>query len=281
MLLRFLIISIFLIGLSSCSKNEQIVYEPVKKTDPFVLYKEGLEAFERFDYFFANKKFSEAELNFTEIEYAAKSAIMSCYSLYGINFYDESIETIKRYLKTYPSDKNIIYAHYLLAIIYFEQIGDEKKDIKPLIDAEKQIDFFLKKYPDTDYALDLKFKKDLIHNQLAAKELYVAKYYISTQKWIPAINRLKNIINNFDKTVFVEEALFRLVEIHYHIGLESEAEKYASILGYNYNSSEWFAKSYKILNKNYDLKKTVIAKNKNQKKQSEKSFLSKIIEMIN
>ncbi len=281
MLLRFLIISIFLIGLSSCSKNEQIVYEPVKKTDPFVLYKEGLEAFERFDYFFANKKFSEAELNFTEIEYAAKSAIMSCYSLYGINFYDESIETIKRYLKTYPSDKNIIYAHYLLAIIYFEQIGDEKKDIKPLIDAEKQIDFFLKKYPDTDYALDLKFKKDLIHNQLAAKELYVAKYYISTQKWIPAINRLKNIINNFDKTVFVEEALFRLVEIHYHIGLESEAEKYASILGYNYNSSEWFAKSYKILNKNYDLKKTVIAKNKNQKEQSEKSFLSKIIEMIN
>ena len=102
------------------------------------------------------KKFSEAELNFTEIEYAAKSAIMSCYSLYGINFYDESIETIERYLKTYPSDKNIIYAQYLLAIISFEQIGDEKKDIKPLIDAEKQIDEFIKKYPDTDYAIRLK-----------------------------------------------------------------------------------------------------------------------------
>ena len=282
MFTRFLIISFFLIGLSSCSKEQQIVYEPAKKSDPYVLYKEGLEAFKRFDYFFANKKFSEAELNFEQVEYAAKSAIMSCYSLYGINFYDEAIETIKRYLKTYPSDKNIIYAHYLLAIIYFEQIGDEKKDIQPLINAEKQIDFFLKKYPDTDYALDLKFKKDLIRNQLAAKELYVAKYYITTQKWIPAINRLKNIINNFDKTIFVEEALFRLVEIHHHIGLESEAEKYASILGYNYNSSEWFAQSYKIFNKVYDFEKTVIAKNNgNRKKQTEKSFLSKIMEMIN
>ncbi len=265
-------------GLSSCSKKEQIVYEPAQNSDPFILYKQGLEAFERFDYFFANKKFSEAELNFKQVEYAAKSAIMSSYSLYGINFYDDAIETINRYLKTYPSDKNIVYAHYLLAIIYFEQIGDEKKDIQPLMDADKQIDYFLKNYPNTDYALDLKFKKDLIQNQLAAKELYVAKYYISTQKWIPAINRLKNIVSNFSKTVFVEEALHRLVEIHFHIGLDQEAEKYANILGYNYNSSEWFAQSYKILNRDYDLKKTGIDKN-NQK--NEKSFLSKIIEMIN
>ena len=89
---------------------------------------------------------------------------------------------------------------------------------------------------------------------MAAKELFVAKYYISTQKWVPAISRLKIIIKNFNETVFVEEALHRLVEIHYHLGLESEAKKYAKILGYNYNSSEWFKQSYKILNKDYNIK---------------------------
>ena len=114
--------------------------------------------------------------------------------------------------------------------------------------------------------MDLKFKKDLIQNQLAAKELYVAKYYISTQKWVPAINRLKNIIHKFDKTIFIEEALHRLVEIHYHIGLDNEAKNMQNILGYNYNSSEWFEQSYKILNKNYEIRNSYYKKKKDQKK---------------
>ena len=177
----FLLILIF-----SCSKNNDLVYQSSNKVDPYILYKEGLEAFETNDFFFANKKFSEAELNFEKVELAAKSSIMASFSLYGINFYDDAIENLERYLKTYPSDKNIIYAHYLLAMIYFEQISDEKKDLKPLLQANKKIDFFLNKYPDTDYAIDLKFKKDLIQNQLAAKELFIAKYYISTQKWVPS-----------------------------------------------------------------------------------------------
>ena len=138
-----------------------------------------------------------------------------------------------------------------MAIIYFEQIGEEKHDLKPLLEAEKKIDFFLKKYPNSEYAIDLNFKKDLVENQFAAKELHIAKYYISVQKWVPAINRLKTIVNDYDKTIFIEEALHRLVEIHYHIGLKEEAKKYANILGYNYNSSEWFEESYKLLNKDY------------------------------
>ena len=202
---------------------------------------------------------------------------MSSFSLYGINFYDEAEENLKRFLKLYPSDKNVMYAHYLLAIIYFEQITDEKKDLKPLIEANKKIDYFIERYPNTDYAIDLKFKKDLIINQLAAKELYVAKYYISTQKWVPAINRLKIILNKYDKTIFVEEALHRLVEIHYHLGLEEEANKFASILGYNYNSSEWFEQSFKILNKDYDIQK--ISTNKKETKK-ESGFLKKVFEMI-
>ena len=232
-------------------------------------------AFEKKDYFFASKKFDEAELNFDKPRLAAKAAIMSSYSLYGINFYKEAEENLKRFLKVYRADDNIIYAHYLLAIIYYEQIQDEKKDLKPLLRASQQIDFFLEKYPDSDYATDLKFKKDLIQNQLAAKELYIAKYYISIQKWIPAIKRLKNIVENYDKTIFIEEALHRLVEIHYYLGLQDEAKKYASILGYNYNSSEWFKQSYKVLNKDYKLNKKI-----NEPEKKRDNLFKKIINVI-
>ena len=273
---RILIILCSILFLFSCTK-EEVIYQPSNAVDPYKLYKDGLEAFENNDFFFASKKFSEAELNFKDVDLAAKSAIMSSFSLYGINFYNEASENLERYLKTYPSDKNVIYAHYLLAIISFEQISDEKKDLEPLLQADSKIDFFIKKYPDSDYAIDLKFKKDLIQNQMAAKELFVAKYYISTQKWVPAISRLKIIVKNFSNTIFVEEALHRLVEIHYHLGLEVEAKKYAKILGYNYNSSEWFEQSYKILNKNYvinDKKKTA------EKKKKEEGLFNKIIKMI-
>ena len=261
MLKKVSIIIFYFIIFSACSKNqEEIIYQPLEKTNPYELYKEGLTAFESNDFFFANKKFSEAELNFEQTEFAAKSAIMSIFSLYGLNFYEEANENLDRYFKTYPADKNIIYAHFLQAVIYFEQISDEKKDLKPLLQANKKIDFFLKNYPNTEYAIDLKFKKDLIQNQIAAKELFVAKYYISIKKWVPAIQRLKIIVNQYDKTIFIEEALHRLVEIHYHLGLENEAKKYANILGYNYNSSEWFEQSYKILNKNYEFDNNEVIK---------------------
>ena len=279
MILRIFVIIILTINLNSCSKkNKEIVYEPKQKIDAFNLYKEGLDAFEKNDFFFASKKFTEAELNFRNVDLAAKSALMSAYSLYGINFYDEALDSLNNYLKIYPSDKNIVYAHFLIAIIYFEQIKDEKKDINPLIKAHDKIIFFLEKFPNTDYAIDLKFKKDLIENQLAAKEMYVAKYYISIKKWIPAINRLKIIVKKYDKTIFIEEALHRLVEIHYHIGLESEAKKYASILGYNYNSGEWFKQTYKVLNKDYKINEKTILSDKNSDK--EKSFIKRIIKMI-
>ena len=271
----FITVIILALSLFSCSKNEPI-YQPTEKSNPYTLYQEGYVAFEKNDFFFANKKFLEAEANFENLDQAAKAAIMSCFSLYGINFYDEALNNLDRFLKTYRANENVIYAEYLKAIIYFEQMSDEKKDIKPLLDAKKQINFFINKYPDTDYSIDLKFKKDLVENQLAAKELFVAKYYISVQKWIPAINRLKIILKQYDKTVFIEEALHRLVEINFHIGLENEAKKYANILGYNYNSSEWFKQSYKILNKDY-----VITKRPNQESTNEKdSIIKKIIKMI-
>ncbi len=276
MLNRINLICLCLVFLFSCSKDKNI-YNPSLKKDPFILYKEGIEAFENNNFFYASKKFSEAELNFKNVELAAKSSIMSSFCLYGINFYSEAVDNLERFLKSYPSDKNVIYAHYLIAIIYFEQISDEKKDLKPLIKADKKIDFFINLYPNSDYAIDLKFKKNLIRNQLAAKELFIAKYYISTQKWVPAINRLKEIFENYDETIFIEEAMHRLVEIHYHIGLEKEAEKYAKILGYNYNSSEWFQQSYKIFNQEYDIKKEM---SKIEDLKKDKTLFKKIIEMI-
>ena len=272
MVIRIIIILSFILFFSSCSKDE-IIYKPSEQIDPFKVYSEGLEAFNQNDFFYANKKFSEAELNFENIELAAKSAIMSSFSLYGINFYQEAEESLIRFLEKYPSDKNVIYAHYLLAIIYFEQISDEKKDLAPLIKADKKIDDFVERFPDTDYTTDLKFKKNLIQNQLAAKELFVAKYYISVQKWVPAINRLKVIVNKYSTTIFIEEALHRLVEIHYHLGIGSEAQMYTQILGYNYNSSEWYQESYKILNKDYKIKKDKKIKKKD-------GLLKKIIKRI-
>tara|TARA_A100001011_G_C14122313_1_gene761787 strand:+ start:173 stop:1003 length:831 start_codon:yes stop_codon:yes gene_type:complete len=275
MFFRFFLIVLFSLVLNSCSKNNEIEYNASKEREnAFEIYKEGLEALNINDFFYASEKFSKAEINFSSPEHAAKAAIMSAYSLYAINLYDEAEDNLNRYLESYPADANLIYAHYLLAIIQFEQITDEEYDLAPLLESKKKIDFFLNKYPKTDYAIDLEFKKSLLQNQFAAKELYIAKYYIGVQKWIPAIKRLKVIVDRYNETVFIEEALHRLVEINYHIGLENEANKYASILGYNYNSSEWYEMSYKILNKDY---KKIIKKSKKKEK---KNLLNKIIEII-
>lgn len=272
MRIRLIFYIIFALFLLSCSKDKDI-YTPTVKLDPYKIYKEGLDSFNENQFFFASKKFSEAEINFISPSAAAKSAIMNSFSLYAINFYDEAEESLNRYLKVYPADKYKIYAHYLLAIISYEQIGEEKHDLKPLLDAKKKIDFFLVEYPNSEYAIDLNLKKDLVTNQFAARELYIAKYYIKVQKWVPAINRLKIIVKDYGKTVFIEEALHRLVEIHYHLGLEEEANSFAAILGYNYNSSEWFKQSYKILNKNYNFKKQ-------EKSQKDKTLFKKIIDKI-
>ena len=269
---KIVYLSLITFTLFACSKKEP-EYTPTVKVDPYLLYEEAYEAFENGEYFFASKKFFEAELNFKILEYASKSAIMGSYCLYGINFYDEALESLERFLKKYPADQKIAYAHYLIAIIYYEQITDEKKDLGPLIKTRDKIDFFIEKYPDNEYSLDLKFKRDLIINQMAAKELYIAKYYISVQKWIPAINRLKNIVEKYEKTIFIEEALHRLVEIYYLIGLEDKANNYAKILGYNYNSGKWFEQSYKILNKDYK----IIKKSPKIKKDN---FIKKIIKKI-
>ena len=255
-----LIVALFyLLILSGCSK-EEVSVKPPDINQSYKIYEEGLNAMKKNDFFFAAQKFSEAEKILPRIEDAGKALLMSGFCYYSINFYDEAQFTLENYLKKYPAGKDVEYASYLHALTHYEQILDEKKDLGPLLISKKIIKDYIKKYPNNEYSLDLKFKLDLIQNQLAAKEVYVAKYYIKTQKWIPAINRLKNVVNFYDETVYIEEALHRLVEIYYNLGLIDEAQKTAKTLGYNYNSSEWYEKSYALLNKDYSKEKSELEK---------------------
>ena len=250
--MRLIILSFLILLLFSCTKTEVKDSEPLStKQEAMDIYKDALSSMEEGQYLIASEKFDQSESLLPQTEWAAKSALMSSYCLYTVSFYDEAILNLKRFKKLYPADPNIDYASYLIAVIYYEQILDEKKDIEKLIFTKDAIEDFLKKYPNTDYAMDLKFKLDLVINQMAAKEISIARFYIQNEKWIPAINRLKIVVEKYDKTIFVEEALFRLVEIYYRIGLIDEAKAAASLLGYNYNSSEWYEKSYTVLNKNY------------------------------
>mgnify|MGYP005993941311 CR=1 FL=1 len=247
-------ILIILIFFFSCSKKEPEV-KNIKKVsqelEMTMAYNDAYEKLKNNDTYNAAQKFLEAELLFPQSSWAPKSALMASYSLYLQNYYSEALTNLNRYLKTYPKDKNISYAHYLIGICYYEMIEDEKRDIDPLLKARDKFELVVENYPDTDFALDSKFKLDLIKDILASKEMYLARHYQKKNKWIAAINRYKNILEEYDQTIFVEEALHRLVEINYKIGLIEESRKYASILGYNYQSSEWYKKSYKIFNREY------------------------------
>ncbi len=271
-----LIILIFLIAFN-CSKKEEISVKPPDENKAYEIYKEALSSMKKGDFFYAAKKFSEAEKILPVVEQSAKASLMTGFCYYSINFYDEAIEGLKDFLRKYPADKNKEYASYLMVLSYYEQILDEEKDIGPLVKSQEMIKSYINEYPNTDYSLDLKFKLGLIKNQLAAKELYVAKYYIKTQKWIPAINRLKNVIKNYEETIFVEEALHRLVEIYYNLGLIDEANKAAKILGYNYNSGEWYENTYALLNKDYIKEQKELSK---KSKKNETGLVKRTINKI-
>ena len=263
-----ILLSIFI--LNGCSKNDKeisLIKEINQEDEMIQAYKEGVKALDENDTFFAAKKFLEAELLYPQSEWASKSSLMASYAYYIEGNYSEALYNLERFLKTYPKDPRIDYVHYLIGLSYYENIEGEKKDIKPLIEAKNNFKFVIQNYPNTDFALDSKFKIDLINDVLASKEMYLGRHYIKKEKWVAAINRFKIVLNDYDTTIYTEEAIHRLVEIHYKIGLEGEAKKYASLLGYNYLSSEWYKKTYSILNKEY---KTI--KVENEKKSLKEKF---------
>tara|TARA_B100000579_G_scaffold260149_1_gene214329 strand:+ start:1538 stop:2377 length:840 start_codon:yes stop_codon:yes gene_type:complete len=268
---KVLLLSLFFV-LSSCGADKEkvsVVKEKDIELQMIDAFKEGYEALEDGDVFFAAKKFNEAELLYPQSVWAPKASLMAAYAWYSQNYYYDAVFELNRFIETYPNDKNIPYAHFLLGMCYYENIIDERKDLEPLIRAKKKFEFIIEEYPDTDFALDATFKIGLIEDIMAAKEMYIGRHYIKKGKWIPAINRFKIVLKDYGTTIFVEEALHRLVEIHYKIGLTEEANKYASLLGYNYQSSKWYEESYRVFNKNYQVKI------KNKKKKSKNFIIRK------
>ena len=259
----------------SCSK-ENIKKSSInqKSLDLQVIeaYEEGMKSLKEGDVLFAAKKFNEAEILFPQSVWAPKAALMAAYSYYSQDYYLDGIQELKRFVKVYPKHKNIDYAYYLLGVSYYEQIVDEKKDLESIINAKKTFNLLINNYPNNEYSLDAEFKLDLINDILASKEMYIGRYYFQRKKWIPAINRFKTVIDEYERTIYAEEALHRLVEVYYTIGLVEEAKKYAKLLGYNYQSSEWYEKTYIVFDKMYEKKK--------KKKMKEKRSLVKKIKSL-
>ncbi len=255
-ILKILILYSLILLFISCSKDNKvsIVKEKNIETQMIEAFEEGYKELEDGDVLFAAKKFNEAELLYPQSSWAPRAALMSAYAYYSQDYYYDAEYELKRFLKVYPNEKDIPYAHYLLGMVYYERIVDEKKDLGPLVMAEEKFRFIVKNYPNTDFALDSSYKLDLIQDYLASKEMYIGIHYMKKKKWIAAINRFKNVVNTYEETSFIDEALHRLVELHYKLGLIEESQKYATLLGYNYQSSEWYSKSYKIFNKNYKTK---------------------------
>ena len=260
---NFIYLFFVVLLLISCSKKEvknSIIKEKSLDLQVLEAYKEGKKSLEGGDVLYAAKKFNEAETLFPQSTWAPQSALMSAYSYYIQDYYGDAIAELIRFKKIYPKHKNIDYANYLLAICYYEQIVDEKKDLQSILKAKETFAILIKNFPNTEYALDAEFKVDLINDILASKEMYIGRYYLEKKKWIPAINRFRTVLDDYETTIYVEEAIHRLVEVYYILGMKEESKKYAKLLGYNYKSSLWYEKSYIVFNKSYESKK--IKKNK-------------------
>ena len=260
----YLVLAFVATLLLACSKKEikeSIIIEKSMESQVLEAYQEGMRALNENDVLYAAKKFNEAEILFPQSSWAPKSALMASYSYYKQDYYADAIAELQRFLKIYPRHKNISYAYYLLAMCYYEQIVDEKKDLESIQNAKETFEILIDKFPNTEYSLDAKFKIDLINDTLASKEMYLGRYYVDRKKWIAAINRFRTVVDEFDQTIYTQEALHRLVEIHYMIGLEQEGKKYANLLGYNYQSSIWYEKSYSIFDKMYEENKKKNLKN--------------------
>lgn len=237
----------FLIILFSCSKNDNLIKKPEKVLPLNILYKKAYLAFENSEGEEAIKLFQKVETNYSYSEWAPKATLMITYIYYDSAEYPQAIKYANKFKKNYQGNASISYAEYIIALCLYEEINVISKDQTNSNLAKRQFEKIIKKYPNSFYAEDAKYKIDLINEQLAGKHMYLARYYMEKSKWTAAILRLKIIEKEYANTVYIEEALHRFVEIYYKLGNIKEAKKYASLLGYNFNHSDWYKKTYKII----------------------------------
>lgn len=266
----FIVLIFFLV--SFCGSETKKLPEKKTKIPLSVLYKKAYQNFENGSYQNALDDFNKIESDYSYTEWASKALLMKAFIYYDSAKYIEALEHLQRYKKLNKGNKNIAYVEYLSAMCLFDQLNFTGKDQSNSELALRQFQKIIQEYPNTVYAAESKFKIDLVNDQLAAREMYIARYYQIKGRWPAAIQRLNNVLENYKTTIYVEEALHRLVEVHYKLGNFEIAKKYAAVLGYNYNSSDWYKKSYKIIvDKNFE----------NTKKSEKLSFKEKLKKLFN
>lgn len=230
--------------LAGCSseKKDDYVERPVEE-----LYNEAMDAAENNEFYKAAKAFEEVERQHPYSVWATKAQLMAAYALYERNKYDDAIVQLDRFIQLHPGNKDAVYAYYLKGLCYYEQITDVRRDQKMTEQAMKTLQEVIDRFPTSGYAKDARLKVDLARDHLAGKEMAIGRYYQVNGEYLAALNRFKAVIENYQTTTHVPEALHRMVEIYTALGMKQEAEKTAAVLGYNFPGNEWYQDTYSLV----------------------------------
>ena len=243
---------ILLLFVVSCGGKDNQIKKPEKIPPLDILYKVAFQSYEEGDWNRSIELFQKVETRYSFSEWAPKATLMIMYINYEAGESVQTLQYAKKFKKLYPKNESIDYVEFITALTFYEEINVVSRDQTNSVAALNQFKMIIKKYPNSIYADEAQFKIDLINEQLAGQHMYIARYYMKKSKWIAALKRLNIIISDYDTTIFAKEALHRLVEIYYRLGNIKLAKKYAATLGYNFNDSDWYKKTYKIIgDKNY------------------------------
>jgi outer membrane protein assembly factor BamD len=249
MSLRFLVIA-GVLALGACASENKDAYQdrPVE-----ALYNAAMDDLVAESYAKAAKEFDEVERQHPYSIWATKAQLMAAYSLYEAGNYDDSILALDRFIQLHPGHQDVAYAYYMKALDYYVQITDVGRDQRITEDALKTLQEVVRRFPGTRYARDAMLKIDLTRDHLAGKEMEIGRFYETQKEYLAAINRFRAVVDNYQTTTHVPEALHRLIECYLALGLNDEAQRTASVLGYNYPGSEWYRDSYALVTNSKDL----------------------------
>lgn len=233
--------------LTACGSTDKDEDKETKLEGAEVLYNNGRTAFDEGNYKEAVNQFDEVERQHPYSEWAPRAQVMAAYAQYKGQKYDDAVLTLERFVKLHPGHESAPYAYYLIALCYYEQISDVGRDQGITQKAQKSLEDVVRRFPGTDYARDAQLKLDLVEDHLAGKEMMVGRYYLERHEYLSAANRFRYVIEHYQTTSHVPEALHRLVETYLELGVTDEAKRYAAVLGYNFPGSDWYQRSYALL----------------------------------